>query len=313
MNRRLLALFLVLLMVFQINGQSTAAADSAQEVEKQTVRDMGNGTDGYFVTPEGDVTISSRAYANNTKLVYVIVADSVKTIEDEAFAGCVNLRYVFLPKSVTSLGKNVFKGCPRFYWKEGAIVSGMTVNCEKGIAAKVWDQLYDQELQIQMVVRDAPPISGGPIMRYPQVGRPWAITPFRYMVTKKTDAEREVTVINVDSTKKSRKSLNIPDTVTMAKKVYKVVGIEKNAFKGLKKLKTVTVGKNIKKIDNNAFRNCKKLTTVKIKSKNCTFSGKGIWKGTSKKLTVKVPKGSLKKMQKRLKKTGLKKSGVKAL
>ena len=131
MNRRLLALFLVLLMVFQINGQSTAAADSAQEVEKQTVRDMGKGTDGYFVTPEGDVTISSRAYANNTKLVYVIVADSVKTIEDEAFAGCVNLRYVFLPKSVTSLGKNVFKGCPRFYWKEGAIVSGMTV--KKGL------------------------------------------------------------------------------------------------------------------------------------------------------------------------------------
>lgn len=83
--------------------------------------------------------------------------------------------------------------------------------------------------------------------------------------------------------------------------------------KGMKKLKTVTVGKNVKKINSNAFRNCKKLTTVKIKSKNCTFSEKGIWKGTSKKLTVKVLKSSLKKMQKRLKKTGLKKSAVKAM
>ena len=121
-----------------------------------------------------------------------------------------------------------------------------------------------------------------------------------------------MTVINVDESEKSRKSLNIPDTVTIARKVYKVVGIQKNAFKGMKKLKTVTVGKNVKKIDSNAFRNCKKLTTVKIKSKNCTFSGKGMWKGTSKKLTVKVPKSSLKKMQKRLKKTGLKKSSVNA-
>ena len=118
---------------------------------------------------------------------------------------------------------------------------------------------------------------------------------------------------DIQDTEKSRKTISIPDTVTICRKVYKVVGVEKNAFKGMKKLKTVTVGKNIKKIDNNAFRNCKKLTTVKIKSKNCTFSGKGIWKGTSKKLTVKVPKGSLKKMRKRLKKTGLKKSGVKAL
>ena len=122
-----------------------------------------------------------------------------------------------------------------------------------------------------------------------------------------------MTVINAKYYEKPQKSLSIPDTVTIAKKVYKVVGIQKNAFKGMKKLKTVTVGKNVKKIDSNAFRNCKKLTTVKIKSKNCTFSGKGMWKGTSKKLTVKVPKSSLKKMQKRLKKTGLKKSAVKAL
>ncbi|MCI8339863.1 MAG: leucine-rich repeat domain-containing protein [Lachnospiraceae bacterium] len=313
MNRKLLALFLVLLMAFLINGQSVAVAGDAQEVKNQTVRDVGKGTDGYFMTPEGEVAISSRAYANNTKLVYVIVADSVKTIEDEAFAGCVNLRYVYLPKSVTSLGKNVFKGCPRFYWKKGLIAEGMTVACEKGISTNVLDQLYDQELQIDMVVRDAPPISGGPIMRYPQVGRPWGFPLFRYTVTKKTDTVREVTLKDIQDTQKSRKSLSIPDTVTIAKKIYKVVGIEKNAFKGMKKLKTVTVGKNVKKIDKNAFRNCKKLNTVKIKSKNCTFSGKGMWKGTSKKLTVKVPKSSLKKMQKRLKKTGLKKSAVKAL
>lgn len=313
MNKKLLALFLVLIMAFQMNAQGVAATDDAHEVEKQTVRDVGKGTDGYFMTPEGEDTIPSRAYANNTKLVYVIVADSVKTIGDEAFAGCVNLRYVFLPKGVANLGKNVFKGCPRFLFKEGTIEPGMVVNCEKGISTKVLNRLYDQELQVDMVVRDAPPISARSIMRYPQVGRTWGFPLFRYTVTKKTDTVREVTLKDIQNTETSRESLNIPDTVTIARKVYKVVGIEKNAFKGMKKLKTVTVGKNVKKIDSNAFRNCKKLTTVKIKSKNCTFSGKGMWKGTSKKLTVKVPKGSVKKMQKRLKKTGLRKSAVKAI
>jgi len=309
MNRKLLALFMILIMAFQVNAHHAMAAD-VQDVEKLTVRDVGKGTDGYFITPEGDTAIANRTYANNTKLVYVIVADSIKTIGDEAFAGCVNLSYVFLPKTVEKLGKNAFKGCPRY----DLYKKGMSICCEKGISEKVLDELYAQELQFSVAAdRDMPPISGGPTIHYPKLGGLWGVPLFRYTIAKKTDTVREVTLKSIQGTEKSRKSLTIPDTVTIAKKVYKVVGIEKNAFKGMKKLKTVIVGKNVKKIDKNSFKNCMKLTTVKIKSRNCSFSGKGIWKGTSKKLTVKVPKSSLKKMRKRLKKTGLKKSAVKAM
>lgn len=92
-----------------------------------------------------------------------------------------------------------------------------------------------------------------------------------------------------------------------------MVGIEKNAFKRAKKVKTLTIGKNVKKIDNHAFKNCKKLKTVKILAKDCKLSGKDIWRGTPKKLVVKVPKSALKKMQKRLKKSGLKNATVTAL
>lgn len=306
--KRFFSILLVLFLFFQINLQYVMATD-VYDSSKETVRSLEKGNEGHLLTPEGLTAIPDRAYANNTKITRVVVADGVKTIGREAFAGCVNLRYIFLPKSVENLGKDVFKDCPRCYKDP----DGVFVCAEIGISRKVLDQLYDQELEVRTAERDGKACFTTEMTQYPIVGRPWAITPFRYTVTKKTDTEREVTVINVDSTEKSRKSLNIPDTVTIARKVYKVVGIQKNAFKGMKKLKTVTVGKNIKEIDSNAFRNCKKLTTVKIKSKNCTFSGKGIWKGTSKKLTVKVPKGSLKKMRKRLKKTGLKKSGVKAL
>ncbi len=309
MTRRIISFLLLLLLTFQFQGQSVVAeGNPGQSAEKQTVRDVGRGTDGFLATPEGDATIASRAYANNVKIVSVIVADGVKTIGDEAFAGCVNLEYIFLPKSVEKLGKDVFKECPRIFQDK----KGVLVCCEVGISKNVLDQLYEQELEIRTSDRNEKPIFASYATRYPIVGKPWAVKFFRYTVTKKTDTVREVTVINVDESEKSRKTISIPDTVTICRKVYKVVGVEKNAFKGMKKLKKVTVGKNVKKIDSNAFRNCKKLTTVKIKSKNCTFSGKGMWKGTSKKLTVKVPKSSLKKMQKRLKKTGLKKSAVKA-
>ena len=309
MIKKIASIFIVLFLAFQFCGQSVAEADyRAQDVEKETVRNVGKGEDGFLATPEGETVIASRSYAGNTRIVNVIVADGVKSIGDEAFAGCVNLEYIFLPKSVEKLGNDVFKNCPRIYKDK----RGVLVCCEYGISKNVLDQLHDQELEVRTHDRDAKPIFTAQLTLYPIVGKPWPVSPFRYTVTKKTDTVREVTVINVDSAERSRKSLEIPDTVTICRKVYKVVGIEKNAFKGMKKLKTVTVGKNVKKIDSNAFRNCKKLTTVKIKSKNCTFSGKGMWKGTSKKLTVKVPKSSLKKMQKRLKKTRLKKSAVKA-
>lgn len=310
MVKKIVSICMVLLLAVQFQGQCVLATDdSGQNVTKITVRDVGRGTDGFLATPEGDTAIANRAYANNLKIVSVIVADGVKTIGDEAFAGCVNLRYIFLPKSVERLGKNVFKDCPRKYKDK----KGVLVCVETGISNQVIDQLYDQELEIRSADRDDEPMFHLMLTEYPQVGRTWGFSLFRYTVTKKTDTVREVTLKAIQDTQRSRKSLTIPDTVTMARKVYKVVGIQKNAFKGMKKLKTVTVGKNVKKIDKNAFRNCKKLTTVKIKSKNCTFSGKGIWKGTSKKLVVKVPKSSLKKMQKRLKKTGLKKSAVKAM
>ncbi len=284
-------------------------ATDVYDSSKETVRSLEKGNEGHLLTPEGLTAIPDRAYANNTKITRVVVADGVKTIGREAFAGCVNLRYIFLPKCVENLGKDVFKDCPRCYKDP----DGVFVCAEIGISRKVLDQLYNQELEIRTAERDGEASFTTQMTLYSIVGRPWGFPLFRYTVTKKTDTVREVTLKDIQDTEKSRKTISIPDTVTIARKVYRVVGIEKNAFKGMKKLKTVTVGKNVKKIDSNAFRNCKKLTTVKIKSKNCTFSGKGIWKGTSKKLTVKVPKGSLKKMRKRLKKTGLKKSGVKAL
>lgn len=127
----------------------------------------------------------------------------------------------------------------------------------------------------------------------PKVGATWSVKDISYKITKKTAKIREVRVIDVDG--KSRRSVTIPAAIKLNKESYKVVGIGKNAFKGMKKLKKVTIGKNVRKIDRQAFKNCKRLKTVKILSKKCSYSGKCIRKGASKKLVIQVPKSARKK------------------
>ena len=116
---------------------------------------------------------------------------------------------------------------------------------------------------------------------------------------------------------------------------YKVTKIEKNAFKGRKKLKKVTLGanvdtigdgafencsalesitipKNIKKIGKKAFKGCKKLKKITIKSKLLKASsvGSGAFSGTNKEAVVKVPKGKKKAYLGFLYKKGLAKSAT---
>ena len=49
---------------------------------------------------------------------------------------------------------------------------------------------------------------------------------------------------------------------------------KKKARNSLKKLKSLTVGKNVAKIGKGAFKGCSKLTKVKIKSKKIKSIGK---------------------------------------
>ncbi len=108
--------------------------------------------------------------------------------------------------------------------------------------------------------------------------------------------------------------------------------VRKNQFKGQKKLKQITIGKNVSSIGANAFKNCsnltkltlpgkcnkigtsafsgcKKLKVLTIKSKKLTNKSvaKGAFKGMSKKTVIKVPKSKLKEYTKLFRKKGLSK------
>ena len=115
-------------------------------------------------------------------------------------------------------------------------------------------------------------------------------------------------------------TVTIPATVTTSDgTVCKVTEIAANAFKGMKKLQKVTIGKNVvtigdgafqkctaltaitldkkvAKIGKNAFNGCKKLKTITIKTEKLKKDtiGKNCFKGIYAKATFKCPKKMLK-------------------
>ncbi len=113
--------------------------------------------------------------------------------------------------------------------------------------------------------------------------------------------------------------------LTKIKIPAKVTTIGANAFNGCSKLKTATLGKNVKtigdkafykcisltkisipgkvtKIGKKAFNSCKKLKRVDITSKKIKSIGSGAFKNLSKGVDIRVPRSKLKAYVKMLKK-----------
>ena len=136
-----------------------------------------------------------------------------------------------------------------------------------------------------------------------------------YEVVKELDTPKGGTarVVGIASKyKKKLTSLSVPATVTGVDGTYKVVGVKAGAFKKNKKLKTVTIGKNVTSIGKNAFNGCTKLKKVTIKATKAKF-GKNAFKGISSKASFFVPKKQLKSYKSKLKKLGIKPKQVKKI
>lgn len=123
-----------------------------------------------------------------------------------------------------------------------------------------------------------------------------------YKVTKENEVTVSVPV------KKSLKSVTIPAAVTYGGKTYNVTGIAGNAFKNNKKLKTVTLGKNITSIGKSAFAGCSNLKNIKILSLKIKTAGKSCFKSVNRKAVITVPSGKYKYYRNMFNKRGLKKT-----
>jgi hypothetical protein len=127
-----------------------------------------------------------------------------------------------------------------------------------------------------------------------------------YTITSAEDGKQTVTYTKPESD--TATSATVPETITIDNKEYKVTEIAAGAFKGNKKLKSITIGKNIEKIGSKAFYKCKNLKNIKIKTTLLTKNsvGSNAFKGIHSKAKVKVPKKKLKDYQKILKSRGIK-------
>ena len=123
-----------------------------------------------------------------------------------------------------------------------------------------------------------------------------------YKVISSNAKKPKVAYSNVTKSKK----VNVPKKVKIAGITYTVTSIAPKAFANNKKLQKVAIDSNITSIGKNAFRGCKNLKIIVIKSTKLTSRsiGSNAFKGTHKKLVIKVPKKMLKKYKKFLKKKG---------
>lgn len=105
-------------------------------------------------------------------------------------------------------------------------------------------------------------------------------------------------------------SAKVPDTIKISGKTYKVTAIASAAFKGNKKLKKITIGKNVTSIGAKAFYGDKKLAALKINSKKLNKIGECAFYGCNH-LTAFTLKS--KKLKKKSVKKSLKGSSIKSI
>ncbi len=123
-------------------------------------------------------------------------------------------------------------------------------------------------------------------LAYPKVGTKYTVSGSQYKVTK---AGAEVSLIK---TNKNAKSVTIPAVIKAKGVTYKVTSVAAKAVKNNKKVRSVVIGANVKRINNNAFYKCPALKTITIKTTKLTkkTASKKVFKGVGKKMVIKVPK-----------------------
>lgn len=112
----------------------------------------------------------------------------------------------------------------------------------------------------------------------------------------------EVAFAGIKSTKTTK--VVIPKTVKLGGKTFKVTSIAKKALYNKTKVKSVTMGGNVKTIGASAFQKCKKLSTITVKTTKLKSVGKNAFKGIKANAKIKVPSKKLKAYKKILKNKG---------
>ena len=267
--------------------------------------------------PASVTRLGDYAFADRSGLTSITIPQGVTSIGYYTFAGCSDLTSITIPQSVTSIGDYAFSSCRR----------GLVVYCYKDSTA--YEYAMDSVIiTVGLIGEPVPtPVTPNPTPVTPDP-TPITPTPTPSPVTKPATPAKKGTTLTVSSKKikvkvtssskknptvtitkftdKKAKKLTIPATVKVKGVTYKVTAISDKAFKGNKKLTTVTIGSNVTKIGKEAFSGCKNLKKITVTAGKLKTISKNAFKGINKKATITV-KGT-KKAKTALKKQLKKKS-----
>ena len=267
--------------------------------------------------PASVTRLGDYAFADCSGLTSITIPQGVTSIGYYTFSGCSGLTSITIPKSVTSIGDYAFAGCHDlvFYCYEDSTAYEYAM--EK-FNITVWligetgtpgDTSGDDKPTPTPTPEPTPeptPTPEKPTATPAKKGATLTVSSKKIKVKVTSSSKKNPTVTVTKITDKKAKKLTIPATVKVKGVTYKVTAISNKAFKGNKKLTTVTIGSNVTKIGKEAFFGCKNLKKITVTAGKLKTISKNAFKGINKKATITV-KGT-KKAKTALKKQLKKKS-----
>ena len=240
-----------------------------------------------------------------SNLTDITIPDSVTSIDEGAFCGCDKLDSIVIPDSVIEIDVRK-KGEPLNVNRWPAFSRGVTIICSKNSAA--YKYAKDNNLPIKLLSGKENPSDDSKQNNITPAkkGTTLTISSKKIKIKVTSSSKKNPTVTITKFTDKKAKKLTIPATVKVKGVTYKVTAISDKAFKGNKKLTTVTIGSNVTKIGKEAFSGCKNLKKITVTAGKLKTISKNAFKGINKKATITV-KGT-KKAKTALKKQLKKKS-----
>ncbi len=286
--------------------------------------------------PESIIEIGDSVFACCSDLSFIEIPDGLVSIGDCAFCGCDSLTDITLPDTIKYIRQNAFQSCIEYdnggFAPIGKVLKNLVIHANADSFARVYAKKYNIKFRCLnfhdwnegIITINPTLINKGqktftciacnlkkteevPKLDLPQKGR--KITDDKSKNTYKVNCPAiQNGTVEFTASDTTKRSITIPESVIIDGAVYKVTSVSKNAFKNNKKIKKVTIGKNVKTIGSNTFSGCKNLRTIIVKSKQIKTVGKNAFKGIHSKAEIKVPKKKLKSYRKMFSKKGLKDS-----
>lgn len=278
-----------------------------------TYDDSGKSVDNKYETPSGFVSsfVGSMSYYGND-----VNPASLGSASPDVVQGL--LVYVYNDRIVFQMKNYGEKDLGSYVLKEYTLMRDMKLDLEGNDDAGKTDgaEVDNAKASLQAALN-------GLVLKTPDIGSPGNSLPAKGEVFttngvlqfKVTKSDAKAGTVTVAKLLKNKAVIVIPLMVEKNGYTYKVTAINKNVFRKNKKVKSITIGANVKTIGKNAFFECSKLKTIIFKGSKAPKVGKDAFKKINAKAKITVPKKMKKKqinlLKKRMKSAGKKVTYIK--